>query len=391
MYNILNCCGYKEQDVNIVRGQGDCLYDDKGRKYIDFEAGVWSTSLGHNNPRVSAAIRTQLEQIMHLGYQYRNPIVEEAAALVLDTAGIQEGKCTFLASGSEAVEFGVQIIRRLIQKPLLLSLNGAYLAAYGSAGRRSTGEWYFFDWSSCSCCSDCKSCAECHLFREIPIDSIGGFVFEPGNSSGQVRLPPFKLVKALEEAVRRQGGLVMANEVTTGFGRTGKWFGYEHYELAPDIIAMGKSIGSGYPVSAAAMKTEVAYRLESSGFRYAQSHQNDALGCAVAVEVIKVIKEEGLIVRSDQVGSRFREKLDKLAEKHDCIREIRGRGLMLALELRADKKLNLLELHDKLFLEGCLTGYNIAGNLLRFYPALVIENNSIDCLVEKLELLMEAR
>jgi len=390
MNRILNCCGYKEQDVNIVRGQGDCLYDDRGRKYIDFEAGVWSTSLGHCHPRINAVISSQLKQIMHLNYQYRSPIVEEAAAKVLDVAGLPEGKCIFLASGSESVEFGVQNIRRLVQKPLLLSLSGAYLAAYGSAGRRNIEEWYFFDWSGCKACSSGNVCTQCRLFGEIPFDRIGGFVFEPGNTSGQVKLPPLKLVKALQGVVRCNEGIVMANEVTTGFGRTGSWFGYEHYELAPDIIAMGKSIGSGYPVSAVAMKAEVACRLEDSGFRYAQSHQNDAMGCAVAAEVISVMKEEALIGRSAEIGLRFKEKLDRLAREHTRIKEVRGRGLMLALELTDDKDFSLLSLHDRLFQEGFLTGYNISGNLLRFYPALVIGESSIDALITKLDELLES-
>lgn len=391
MNNILKCCGYSEQDISIVRGEGEILYDEKGRGYIDFEAGVWSTALGHGHPRVNAAIKAQLDRIMHLGYQYRSPVVEEAAARVLDAVGINEGKCIFLASGSESVEFGVQCIRRLRQQPLLLSLTGAYLAAYGSAGKRSVEEWYFLDWSGCTSCVRDKCGTDCSIFRAIPFERIGGLVFEPGNSSGLVKLPPLKLVKALEAGVRNQGGLIMANEVTTGFGRTGKWFGYEHYELRPDIISMGKSIGSGYPVSAVALKAETAYGLEHIGFKYAQSHQNDALGCAVAAEVIKVIKEEGLIERGSVIGCNFREKLEQLAKAHDCIREVRGRGLMLAVEFKENKELSLVRLHDRLFEEGYLTGYNIAGNLLRFYPALVIRESSIDGLIAKLDLLLKDR
>ncbi len=389
MNNILKCCGYNEQDISIVRGEGDLIFDDKGRGYVDFEAGVWSASLGHAHPRVNAVIKAQADRIMHLGYQYRSPVVEEAAARVLDAVGIKEGKCIFLASGSESVEFGVQCIRRLRQQPQLLSLAGAYLAAYGSAGKRSAEEWYFIDWSGCTSCVRDKCGTDCSIFREIPFERIGGLVFEPGNTSGLVKLPPLKLVKALEAGVRKQGGLIMANEVTTGFGRTGKWFGYEHYELQPDIVSMGKSIGSGYPVSAVALKAETAYGLEQTGFRYAQSHQNDALGCAVAMEVIKVIKEEGMIERSAEIGCGFRDKLEQLAQVHDCIREVRGRGLMLALEFMEDKKQSLAWLHDRLFEEGFLTGYNITGNLLRFYPPLVIRESSIDGLLTKLDLLLE--
>ncbi len=207
------------------------MYDDQDRKYIDFEAGVWCTALGHSHPRINLAMSSQIEKIMHLGYQYKSPIVEEAAARVLETVQISEGKCIFLSSGSEAVEFGVQSIRRLAQQQLLLSLSGSYLAAYGSAGRRSLEEWYFFDWGRCEGCELDECSSDCCCFKEVPFERIGGLVFEPGNTSGQVKLPPKKLVKRLESTVRQHHGLIMANEITTGFGRTGAWFGYEHYEL----------------------------------------------------------------------------------------------------------------------------------------------------------------
>ena len=389
MDKILKSFGYKEHDINIIRGEGDCIYDDQDRKYVDFEAGVWSTALGHSHPQINDAIKRQIDKIMHLGYHYKSPIVEEAGARVLEAVQIQEGKCVFLSSGSEAVEFGVQSIRRMKQQPLLLSLAGSYLAAYGSAGRRSPEDWYLLDWSRCISCDSDECSSDCCYFKEIPFERIGGLVFEPGNSSGLVKLPPEKLVKALERKVRQQDGLVMANEVTSGFGRTGKWFGYEHYELQPDIIAMGKSMGNGYPVSAVAMKSAIADSLQKGGFRYAQSHQNDALGCAVVIEVIKVIREENLIKRSAKIGVKFKVKLEQLAKRHDCIREIRGRGLMLAVEFKDNKDFSLSSVHCKLFEAGFLTGYNIIGNLLRFYPALIIKENSVEKMLDKLDDILE--
>ncbi|HYF75156.1 MAG TPA: aspartate aminotransferase family protein [Candidatus Nitrosocosmicus sp.] len=388
MDKVLKCNGYNAYDINIIRGQGDCLYDDQNRKYVDFEAGVWSTALGHSHLQINLAMKMQIDQIIHLGYHYKSPIVEEAAAKVLETVHIPDGKCIFLSSGSESVEFGVQSIRRITQQPLLLSLTGSYLAAYGSAGRRSLEEWYFFDWSQCKDCDLDQCSSKCCNFKEIPFERIGGLVFEPGNTSGQVKLPPKKLIKNLENTVRQNNGLIMANEVTTGFGRAGAWFGYEHYNLQPDIIAMGKSMGNGYPVSAVAMRADIADSLESSGFRYAQSHQNDALGCAVAIEVIKVIKKEDLIIRSAELGGKFKAKLEQLTKKHDCIKEVRGRGLMRAIEFKEDTHFSLLSVHRKLFEEGFLVGYNTAGNLLRFYPALIIQERSIENMVEGLNYIL---
>lgn len=143
MEHIIKCTGYDAYDKNIVKGQGCSLYDEQGNRYVDFEAGVWCTSLGHCHPKINEVINNQAGRIMHLGYWYKNPIVEAAAVRVLEITGISKGKCIFLSSGSEAVEFGVQTLRRVSGKPKLLSMAGSYLAAYGSAGKRNPGEWYF--------------------------------------------------------------------------------------------------------------------------------------------------------------------------------------------------------------------------------------------------------
>lgn len=196
--------------------------------------------------------------------------------------------------------------------------------------------------------------------------------------SSWVRLPPKHLIQALERRVRQDGGLVAANEITTGFGRTGKWFGYEHYCLQPDIVAVGKILGNGYPVSAVVMKEPVAVNLERENFRYAQSHQNDALGCAVAMEVIKTIREAGLIQRSNEVGHIFKEKLVELQRQHECIREVRGLGLMLAIELQ---NIELAAIHRELFNRGYLVGVSPVANLLRFFPSLTISIEDIDGMI----------
>ncbi len=389
MKHILKCTGYDIYDTYIVSGQGCCLYDDRGGRYTDFEAGVWCTALGHSHPQINETIVEQIGKIMHLGYRYKNAAVEEAALKILDITTLGEGKCIFLCSGSEAVEFGVQIARRLSGKPLLLSLQGSFLSSYGSSGKRSPEEWYLFDWSGCETCTCAEQCdPACPSLLAVPVDRIGGMVLEPGNTSGLVRLPPKRLIKMLESMVRKQKGLIMANEITTGIGRTGKWFGFQHYDYQPDIVAMGKSIGNGCPVSAVAMTGEVAGGLEDSGFRYAQSHQNDALGCTVAAKVIDVIKTEGLIERSGEVGEIFKNQLEQLAYRLPQIKQARGRGLMLALEFNAgeDGTANrLAAMHRKLFESGFLVGFSPAANLLRFYPALIITQAEIEGMLNRLE------
>lgn len=384
MGHVLRCSGYELVKRDMVRGQGCYLYDARGRRYVDFESGVWCTALGHNHERVNRAMRAQMERIAHLAYRYTSDLVEAAAGAVLGTLPLSEGKCVFLSSGSEAVEFGVQVARRLTGQPLLLTLVDAYLAAYGSAGRKSPEEWHCFDWSVCAGCPHLDECdPECDYLREVPFERIGGFVFEPGNTSGLVRFPPRGLVQTLGRMVRRRQGLVVVDEVTTGMGRTGTWYGFEHYGLGPDVVALGKGLGNGYPVSAVAMTRDVAQRLEESGFHYAQSHQNDPMGCAVAREVVGVIWEQGLIERSERVGASFLQKLRCVAARYDGVREVRGRGLMVAMELEGD--LAAISVYHELLERGFIVGCKPAANLLRFYPPLTIGEEDVGELVTALE------
>lgn len=390
MQHILKC--HEIVKTDFVRGQGCYLYDSQDRQYIDFEAGIWCTALGNNHPRVKQAIHNQVEKLIHLGTRYPSALAEAAAVDVLRVVGLEGGKCLFLSSGSEAVEFGVQAARRITGKPYLLCLSGAYLAAYGSAGRKNEREWYSFDWEACRACPHPDGCGQCVHFNEMPFDQIGGFVFEPGNGSGLVQLPPKQLVKSLADRVKQMGGLVVVNEITTGMGRTGEWFGFHHYDLQPDIVAVGKGLGNGYPVSAAVMTAQIAAGLEDGQFRYAQSHQNDPLGCAVAIEVIAVMREEALVARSKQVGERFLQELKNLSARHAAIKEVRGRGLMIAVELESDPQNVQADcVYQALLEKGFLVGCSPAAGVLRFYPALTIDEEHIGQLLEAFDSILSPK
>jgi acetylornithine aminotransferase len=390
MDHILKCHPIAKTD--FVKAQNCYLYDAHGRRYVDFESGVWCTALGHNHPRIIRAMQEQMELVIHLGTRYPNTLAEGAATQVLDVVGLSNGKCVFLSSGSEAVEFGVQVARRISSKPLLLTLSDSYLAAYESAGRKSPEEWYIFDQNNCLDCPHPDSCdPDCSHIGEMPLDRIGGLVFEPGNAWGTVRLPPNGLVRTLATMVKQQGGLVVANEITTGMGRTGAWFGFQHYDVHPDIVAAGKGLGNGYPVSVTAMTPGVAQALEADGFRYVQSHQNDPLGCAIAREVIAVFKDEHLVERSRAIGAHFLQELEVLAARFDSIKEARGRGLMIVLELpQDDRRISAAQICDQLLERGFLVGTHSVVNLLRFYPALIIGEEEIDRLLENLSQILDA-
>jgi len=330
MSSILNCTGHETMLPNIVDSDGAYLFDDKGKRYLDLESGIWCTPLGHKNVRVNAAITRQANSIAHAGFCFSNDTVEKAARSVLSITGLEGGKSVFLSSGSEAVELGLQICRHISEKPTILCLHDAYFGSYSSVKDRGNG-WHPFDWRECAACADRNDCdSKCSKLKTIP-DGISAFAFEPGSASGFVRFPPASLIRNIIKIVRAQRGKILVNDVTTGMGRTGRWFGFNHYNIDPDMVAIGKGLGNGYPVSALAVNRETASQLEGGTFKYSQSHQNDPLGAAVACEVIKVLTDESLVSRAAVLGDKFLELLQTLTNSK-FITEVRGRGLMFAVE-----------------------------------------------------------
>ena len=383
---ILDCTGYELWRDDVVRAEGVDLLTAAGDRIVDFESGVWCAGLGHAHPRLQAVMHAQLDRAMHLGYRVESALAADAATAVLTTLPFPDGKCLFLASGSEAVELAAQISRRLCRKSLLLGLAGAYLSAYGVTGGTTSDEWILFDWVACAECPRSADCDPgCPRLAEVPFERISAFVFEPGNSGGLVKLPPRGVVRALAARVAELGGLLVVDEVTTGLGRTGTWYGFQHYDLHPDLVALGKGLGNGYPVSAVAMRRAIGGALEAGGFHYAQSHQNNPMGSVVAREVISILRDEKLVERSAEVGRRFLEELERLARRHAAVREVRGRGLMLAMELQPDAQPSLRNIHRALLDRGLLVGFKPQANLLRFYPPLVIGEGEIARLVLSLE------
>ncbi len=383
MSHILEC--YEIAKTDFVRAENCYVFDSRGKRYVDLESGCWAAVLGHNPARIQRVIRGQSGKLTHIGKRYPNETVERAAVDVLGITGLAGGKCVFLSSGSEAVEFAVQAVRRVSGRPLCLAFSNSFFGSYGNAAIKSEKEWHILNWSM-------RPDADPEeLLKDVPFEKIGAFVFEPGGSGiGFVRFPPKPLVEAIAARVRESGGLIAANEITTGIGRTGKWFGFQHYDIQPDIVAMGKGLGNGYPVSAVAVRPSVAEALERGGFHYVQSHQNDPLGCAIAREVIAALREGKWIERGAELGAFFLEGLRGIQSKRALVKEARGRGMLLGLELRPRAEMPVARIYRALLERGYLAGYYAAGNLLRFDPSLTIERKDIKGFLETLDSVAEA-
>lgn len=390
MKHIFWCIGHELLIKDIQKAKGFYLYDSRGKKYVDLESGVWCLPLGHTHPKIIKAIESQIHRISHTGYCYSSQVIEETAKEILNVSGLIEGKCVFLSSGSEAVEFGVQALRKLVNSKQLLTLQDSFLGSYGSAGKRNKSEWHLLDWTSCSFCSSRNKCDNnCSIFREIPFDKIGGFVFEPGSSSGLVKFPPKGLIQNIVNKIRNNNGYIQVNEITTGIGRTGKWFGFQHYNFLPDIVSMGKGLGNGYPVSSIAISSELVEKLIKKDFHYSQSHQNDPLGCSVAKEVIEVVKDKGLVERSNLLGNKLRENLIEICKQYDFVKEVRGRGMMIAIEFKENSDYIISCIYKQLIEKGFIIAKRPGLNVFRIDPPLIISENELNNFLSEFEQILK--
>jgi len=357
--------------TDIVRAEGCRLYDGSGRTLLDFEAGMWCTALGHSHPRVAQRLSAQAAAVANLGPRLTSNLADQAAAALLARTPFPDGQAVFLSSGSEAVELGTRIAQRVTGRSSLLAFSRSYLSAYGDAGHSSGSHWLPVD-------------LERPDLSQVNVQEVAALVMEPVQASGGIIVPPAAAVAMVAEQVRAAGGLVVIDEVTTGLGRTGRWLGIEHLPVEPDILAFGKALGNGYPVSAVAARRSVAEAFGQVAFGYVQSHQNDPLGCAVALEVLAVLESEGLIQRAAETGAYLGQALQRLAAAHPCVVEARGIGLMWGLELRLTPE-QVEQIWVEMLERGFHLGVKAPRFLLRFLPPLVITPAEIDAMAEALD------
>jgi acetylornithine/N-succinyldiaminopimelate aminotransferase len=366
---------YKPGEKLIVKSKGCYQYDHEGRQYIDFESGVWCVNIGHSPDMLVKAISNQLKESVHHGYRFRNEFAEKLSIELQRLTGLENGSAVFLSSGSEAVNLSITLARHLTSREKILKIDNSYLSAFGF-GQISDDN---------SCLVNLKF-NDTAAISDIDFRAVSAVVLETGGASVDiVRLPDVDFIQHLIAKATENNCLIIADEVTTGFGRMGKWFGFQHHDFLPDIVVVGKALGNGYPVSGIVANKKVSLQFQANPFRYAQSHQNDPLGCAAALEVIKIIEENNLIERCRNIGASFKNQLEALKNCHsNKVKEIRGTGLMLALEF--EEHIQGETINNQLFEQGFVIGFK--QNTLRFLPPLTIETDDIDKLFEALQNLL---
>jgi 4-aminobutyrate aminotransferase len=359
-HNAVTPAIYRYTDIAFARGEGSFLFDFEGNRYYDFVAGIATMSVGHNHPRVVAAITEQAGQLIHGAAHvgYMRPYVEILEKLIgLAPAPLNRGKGLLLNSGSEAVETAVKLARAVSGRSMVLAFMesfhgrpmGALALTASSSGYRRHLESllvgvehvpypYCFrcpfghkDHSREDCCGTWRGFIQATLDKLVHPDDLAAVIVEPIIGEGGYIVPPDDFLAALRELCDRTGALLIADEVQTGMGRTGKWYGVEHWNVSPDIVALGKAIGGGLPLGAAIARAELmdAWWPAAHGSTFG----GNPLACRAGLESIAIIEEENLLENAALVGDYIQARFKVAQENLPLIGDVRGKGLMVGVEL----------------------------------------------------------
>ncbi len=380
------------ESILITKAQDSWVWDTDGKKYLDCVSGTWTCNLGHKHSKVLQDMKKQMDDIIHRCMRFHTPTTLKAAEQVLNFLPNKYDKITFLNSGSEAMEFAISFARNVRDKTKILSLKDSYLGAFGVAKESSYTStkasklkipYPECDSANCNCLDDFDTLID-HIMENYSSE-LACFVLEPIMVSGGIHKACNKFISKLCRQLQNVGVLVIANEVTTGFGRSGLRFGHQHFDINPDIVVMGKALGNGYPVSAIATRSALESKLSHSNYYYAQSHQLDPLGTAVANSVVGVFKDEQIIEKSQDKIKQFNTFFKSLS--YPFIKEVRSYGMIFGIQIQPVEgktcKELILEIKDALLEEGVLIGISLGKELLRLLPSLTITDDDLEFFKKK--------
>ena len=395
---------YYKEPLPFVRGEGKWLQDADGRRYLDFFGGIVTVALGHCEPRVLAALERQARTLQHVSTLFPTiPIVELAEKLAEIFPGDKPAKSFFTNSGTEAIETAILTARVHTQRTEVVALRHGYhgrsmlsmsLTAHANwrLGGVHDGSIRHAMAPYCYRCplglkpESCGvACAQdvAEVIRTTTSGRPAAFIAEPIMGVGGFITPPKDYFPAVADIVRRHEALYIADEVQTGWGRTGgKWFGIEQYGVKPDIIVAAKSLGNGHPIGATVARAEVADSFK--GLTIATFGGNPVT-MAVCRAVVDVIEKDRLADNATVVGGHLRKRLEGLGEKHALVGEVRGMGLMQGIELVKDRQTKepapqaaaaVLEAAKD---NGLIVGKGgLYGNVMRISPALTVTTEDAD-------------
>ena len=363
---------YKRYPVCLVRGQGSAIWDAEDNRYLDFFPGWGCGLLGHCPPRVVAAVREQVESLIHVpNTWYTEP--QGALAQALSERTDFGGQCFFCNSGTEANEAAIKLAR-LCGGPgrhkivcMTNSFHGRTMAALSATGQPKYHEGVgpllpgfsfapFGDLPAVEQLIDKETCA---------------VMLEPIQGEGGVNLPPAGYIERLRQLCDHHGLLLILDEVQTGMGRTGKWYTHQHFGVKPDIVTLAKALGGGVAIGGLIATPAVAAKMKPG--THAATFGGNPLACAAALATIETIEIEGLLARAATLGSMFRERLTALQQRCAMIKHVRVAGVMIGVELMADGTPIVEECLKQRLLVNCTH-----QTVLRLLPAMNLTDAEFD-------------
>ncbi len=374
---------YGRQPLVLVKGRGTKVFDSDGREYIDFVSGVAVCNLGHCHPRVVVALQKQAQRLMHVSNHYHNePQINLAKALVQHSFA---DKVFFCNSGTEAVEAAIKLARRYSREVLkqdryeFVTMRGSFHGRTMGALAATAQEKFHKGFEPVV-----------PGFKYVPFNDIKAVeqavnehtcavLVEPIQGEGGVNVPSDGYLKALRELCDERGILLMFDEIQTGMGRTGKLFAYEHEGVAPDVAMLAKGLGAGMPIGALIATDKAAQGLTPG--THGSTFGGNPLACAAALASLEALLEDDIIIPAvEQLGKHFLRGLDELKGKYPFVKDVRGRGLLIGMELDVPGK----DIVTACLKEGMLINCTM-DTVLRFMPPLIITQEEIDKLIETLD------
>ena len=377
---------YKRLRLDIVRGEGCYLFDRSGKRYLDLFGGLAVNALGYGHPRILEAVTSQAKNYIHLSNFFVQEPQVRLAEMIINTTGLK--KIFFTSSGTEAVEGALKLARKWGQKNgktmlfgLSNSFHGRTLGSLSLTERPkyragyepflpNIGHIKFND------VAELKSkCGESTL----------GIVLEFIQGEGGVNVVSEEFVKTLKDLKSRFGFLVIADEIQSGIGRTGKFFAYEHFGIQPDIVVIAKAIGGGLPLGAF-LGTETVADALTYGV-HGTTFGGNPVACAAGVAVMEEVTAGGLMKQAGAIGDRLKASFEQMKKEFPrLIREIRGYGCMLGIELSEEGQPLVEELQNRGFLVNCTN-----ATVLRLLPPYILTNDQMDVFVEELRSVLQSR
>ncbi len=337
----------------LDRAEGSEVWDVDGRRYLDFVGGIGVLNLGHNHPRVVAAVQAQLGRITHAAFQVAAyaPYVDLARRLCALVGGGDDYKAAFFTSGAEAVENAVKIARAHTNRPAIIAFRGGFhgrtllgttLTGMSAPYRQNFGpfapEVFHTPFPNpYRGVDDATALAALDevFATDVAPERVAAILIEPVQGDGGFLAASPSFLQSLQEIAHRHGILVIMDEIQSGFGRTGTLFAYEQAGLKPDLVTVAKSLAGGLPLSGVVGRAAIMDAPAPGGL--GGTYGGNALACAAALGVLDAFEQDGLLERAVALGERLRAGLESLAQRYPVIGDVRGLGFMQAIEIVADR------------------------------------------------------